>query len=141
MIPDALPAVRSFLLANTGVAAQVGTRVYAEYLDASQNASMPRKVVVLKSTGGPGGILPAIGRQRVDIRCYGETVYEARKVYRTVYDAMRYSLSRVAQGDTLLHQALPESEGLSLIETGGGNGDWPFIQSSWLVTVAHIAIP
>lgn len=140
MIPDMLAALRLYLLADTEVAALVSTRVYNETLPEADNVAMPRKTIVLRESGGPGGFMPHIGKDRVDIRCYAESTYEARHVYRAVYDSLRYGLTRSVQGSTLLHTAMPESGPLSLVETGGGNGDWPFVLSSWLVTVAHVPV-
>ena len=49
---DPIAAVRSILLADSGVTGQVSTRVYGDELPGSQNQQMPRKCVVLSYSGG-----------------------------------------------------------------------------------------
>lgn len=95
---DELAAVVKFLRQDAGVAALVGTRVFADELPASLAASMPIKAIVVNDAGfGSGG--GALGMSNnsympwanttKDMRCYGETYAEARKVWNAAAGALK----------------------------------------------------
>lgn len=137
MIPDALEAVRGFLLSQQDIIAQVGVNVYGVELPRELNESMPIRVVVLRPSGGPGdsGTLP-LGESRYDVRCYGETPYDANLVHRLVSWSLKY-MRRTVQGETFVHSATMESGPIALREP---DGDWPFVFSAWLVKAGQVAL-
>lgn len=141
MQPDAVVALVAYLRADTQVAALAAGRVYGAELPPQEAAQMPRKAVVVTAAGGgttgPGArsYLP-LGTVRVDVRCYGETQYEAMKVWRAVHGALK-RLGRCPQGEALLHAAYEEAGPLQTREPEVG---WPLVLSVWEALVAEMAI-
>ncbi len=124
MSEDIVAALVTFTKADGGVAALVGTRVFGLELPASEAASMPRKAVVLKPSGGPSlaaGSYSEHDTQRIDVFAYGETLYEAESVRRAVSDAFR-ALRRGKTGTTLIHWVEPAGGWAS---QRGADVSWP----------------
>ena len=88
-IPDPIAELRTLLLADTAVAALVGTRVFHSELPESESANMPRQAVVLALAGGPGRhkTLKVRGL-RLDTICYGATLYESYELHQAVREAL-----------------------------------------------------
>ena len=87
-------AVRDYLRLERGVLAVVpALRIFGAELPEEQARSMPRKTVVLTVSGGMGGVGSSTYQHwihnRFDVRCYGETPYEADLVHNAVFRAMR----------------------------------------------------
>ena len=105
MSQDITAALVTFLKADAGVLALVGTRVFGVELPGAEASEMPRKTVVLSPSGGvslaAGSYIPH-DTQRVDAFSYGETLIEADKVRRAVFDAFRVR-RRGVTGNTLIH--------------------------------------
>lgn len=140
MITDHMKALVDHLLADSALAAIVGTRVFGGELPAAQADLMPRQALVVSFSGNPGG--PGSGDYtrlveiRFDFLSYGETPFQADAVRRAAYDVMK-AINRTVVSSTLLHRA----------EHSGGpvNGrdrdtDWPFIFDSWNVLAAERAV-
>ena len=136
MIPDPLTAVQAYLKADADVATQVDTRVFGGGVPAGENASMPRKAIVVRPAGGIGlRSWAPLGQPRVDVLSYGGTEYEARQVHWAAHEALR-DLYRQVHGNVLLHHATPGGGPLSLREDGT---DWPFVLSTWVVMANEVA--
>lgn len=129
--PDMIDALRRYLLADPDVSELVGTRVFGGELPSGQASSMPRHAVVIRYSGGGslGGGHQEYSDKRVDVRCYGSTIYEADRLWRSVGPALQ-ALQREVHADCLLHWA---RRGGGPIDLRDPDTDWPFIFSSWQV--------
>ena len=136
-------ALRAYLLDNTEITALVGTRVYGPPGNSptdplrSEMASWgitPRKTIVLMASGGAGGGRGARTRMRwvenrIDVRCYGESPYQADVLHGEVYPAM-IDLEGFTNGDTRLVSA--EVSGGPL-PARDGDADWPITLSVYII--------
>ncbi len=118
-------ALRTFLLADAGVSALVGTRVFVIELPPAQAVSMPRQCIVIKPSGGPAfqpGSYIDHAYQTLDVFSYGETPFEADEVRDAVTDALRL-LRRDLTGTTLIHWVQPAGGWASNRDP---DADWPY---------------
>ena len=130
-IVDARAAVIAILKADTDTAALVGTRVFGDELPRSETDDMPRKAVVISSAGGASlsyttATLP-LEAQRLDVFCYGETLFEAEKVRRAVYGALK-GVERETSASVLIHWVRPAGGAMAGRDP---NADWPVKWNSW----------
>lgn len=105
----------AFLKADTATAAQVAARVFGGELPADETASMPRKAIVVKASGGVqlnADSFVETDSQRVDLFAFGKTPAEAGAVMRTAALALR-RLRRGVYGGVLIHWANSASASLS----------------------------
>lgn len=139
-IPYEMGALRAFLLADAGIAALVGEDVYANEIPDVEAESMPRKLVLISSAGGAylsqanRSFLPIDARMK-DVRCYGETPYEARRLWDEVNEALK-NMRRHLRGDCLLYSATKIGGPTSLREP---NVEWPLTFASYQVLAAETA--
>ena len=132
---DPVAAIVALLKADAGVSALVSTRVFGEELPQAQAADMPRKGVVIRSAGGVspvGGTLRHTGR-RVDAICWGETPYEAGRINRAVFCALKeVRRERIAldAGAVLIHWIEDASGPLSLRDA---DTSWPAVTQSFQI--------
>jgi hypothetical protein len=139
LMPDPVEGLIAFLLADADLASLVSTRVYGVELPFSEADNQPQKAVVLRHAGGGVGVgsdsVLDVGTLRVDAFNYGETPYEARKVRRASYRALK-KMGRTKQGTVVL---------LSAVQAGGpvdlrfSATDWPAVIESWILMHAEIA--
>jgi len=132
-ITDMRAAVIAILKADTDTATEVGTRVFGDEMPRSEVDSEPRKTIVVVPTGG---VIPpyAAGTlrlevQRLDIWCYGKTLFEAEEVRRAVFGAMR-GINRTLSAGVLVHWAQPAG---GAAQGRDPDGDWPYKWNSWQV--------
>ena len=140
MIVDVVAAVRSYLLGVPEVAGLVGTDVYGAELPRGLVDAMPRKVLVLRPSGGvtagPGvRDYTALMQPRLDVLHYGETPYEALRLERAVRAALG-TLDRVVAAQVLLHAAIPAGGPITFRD---GETDWPLVVEAWTVLAATVA--
>ena len=139
-VPDVPAAIRAHLLADAGVAAQVGTRVYSQELPRDMADDMPVKAVVARSSSGgfgPGRLSLPVQSLRIDTTCYGASTVDAYAVHAAVHKALKY-LSRRTIGAVLLHWATVDIAALH-----GRDPDvpeWAFVFASWNVLAAEVAV-
>lgn len=136
MSVDPITPLRTLLLADSAVAARVGTRVYGGELEDDATA-MPRANVVLKPAGGPGfpGDGNDFGKIRIDVVCYAATLHEAWLLYLDV-EAVLNGISRRKSDGVLLHSASVSSKGTTARDP---EKQWPTTYSSWLVLASRVA--
>lgn len=136
-IPDVIKALVAHLKEDVPTNTAASGRIFGAELPRGETANMPRASIVLRSAGGPSnrGTL-TLEDLRIDMRCYGATAFEANRLYRTAYTALRFG-QRIVQGDTLVHSATPESGPISLREP---ELEWPFELSSWRVKLALVGV-
>ncbi len=134
MIPNVIGALASYLLADSGVAARAGTRVYPMELTfttegklAGTDLEMPQDCILLRPAGGSDD--RNIHALRVDALCYGETMRSAELVRLDLHAAMR-PLDRVKQGTVLLHGATLSSGASAFRDRDTA---WPAMVETWLV--------
>lgn len=132
-ITDAREAIITILKADSDVATEVGTRVFGDELPRSETDSMPRKCVVVAPGGGtPPGFASAtlhVEVQRLDVFCYGETLYEAEEVRRAVYGALK-GITRQVASNVMVHWARPAGGAASGRDP---DADWPVKWNSWQI--------
>ena len=134
MIPNVIGALASYLLADAGIAARVGTRVYGLELViddkgklSGTDLEMPQDCILLRPAGGPDD--RNIHALRVDALCYGETMRSAELVRLDLHAAMR-PLDRHKQGTVLLHGATLSSGAVAFRDR---DTSWPAMVETWLV--------
>lgn len=137
---DPVLAVIAKLKADVGIAALVGARVFGDEIPEGETASMPRKCIVVEPAGGTqsfGGGYQNFGDERLDIRCYAETPYQAGVLQRLVHTAMKHMTREVHEG-TLLHWATRSAGPLSLRDP---DANWPFRFESYQVLYGETEVP
>ena len=88
-IPDPIADIRALLVADAGVSALVGERVYHSELPESESPNMPQQAVVVAQAGGPGRPKKLKTRTiRLDTICYGATLYESLQLHLVVREAL-----------------------------------------------------
>ena len=105
MSVDITAGIVAFLKADSGVSALTDGRVFGVEVPGSEASAMPRKAVVARPSGGASfasGSFVEHETQRLDILAYGETVFEAERLRRAVFDAIR-AKRRGKVGATLIH--------------------------------------
>lgn len=138
---DILAAVRQLLLDDIAISDLVNDRIWGVELPRTENASMPRKNIVLS----PGGIVPSVGdasyvriqRMRLDVRVYGEDPYEAMSVSRAVEAFMKAITPVVVHlisHSVLVYNATRSTGPIALIDP---DTDWPSVYSSWGVAASE----
>lgn len=135
-IVSPVAAIRAILLADSDIEAIVVDRVFDE-IDEDEAKLMPRAAIVLQPSGGPsspGGGFQQYGRQRIDVHCYGETLYESYMLSLTVYAVLKHLPRQVAAG-ALVYAATVQSKSST---ARNPLNQWPVTYSSWLVTYAEI---
>ncbi|KKM88478.1 hypothetical protein LCGC14_1258270 [marine sediment metagenome] len=132
-IVDARKAIIEILKADADTTTEVQGRVFGDELPRSETDAMPRKAVVISPAGGTPlsyttGTLP-LETQRLDVFCYGGTLYEAEEVRRAVYGALRAVERQVIAG-VLVHWARPAGGAMSGRDP---DADWPLKWNSWQI--------
>lgn len=131
-VPDPIKDIRAHLLADTGVQALVGTRVFHSELPASESGSMPRQSVVVSQAGGPGRPKTLKTRNlRIDTFCYGATLYESYELHLAVREAL----------ETLAHSGSVKTVEMVTDGLNGRDPDkqWPVCFASYRALTAAYA--
>lgn len=83
---DTNSVTRTYLAANTGLIALVGTRIYCPRLP--ENATLP--AIGFFTRGGTSTpYIPGMPAPSVQFDCWADDPIEARQVYRALYDALQ----------------------------------------------------
>ncbi|WEK00596.1 MAG: DUF3168 domain-containing protein [Candidatus Sphingomonas phytovorans] len=104
---DLVGAVAALLAADAGIAAIVGARVFGGELPPGETQHMPRRVIVLKPSGGfsmTGASYVEADTQRLDLFAYGATVREASDLCGAAAAVLR-RIDRVVSAGVLIHWA------------------------------------
>ena len=140
---DAQTALRLHLLETSDLTTLVGVHVYWPELPA--NVSMPRKAVTFRFNGGSADPDIPMHRYTVNFRCWGETAYDAFKVYRELHDRLVRDKNRIVT-DTFaspdeyvaFYNFTEVTPGQPLEDPGTG---WPYTFCVWTVTVSTLGVP
>ena len=117
---DVISALIVFLKENYKVKELAGEKIFGDELPSEEIENMPQKCVVIMESGGieRRGYLP-LSDPRIDIYCYGETYFEAGKLDRAIYEALK-NMIRETTNNTLLHGATLSSGALSMRDKDTG---------------------
>ena len=135
-VADPIHALTTFLKADAAVNALTEGRIFGEEIPPDETESMPRKAVTVSSAPGAGAFgrgYQEYGDVIVDIRYYGETPYEARRVRRAGYGALK-NLRRSPHANVLLHWAIRSGGPIGLRDP---DTNWPFQFESFQVLLAE----
>lgn len=140
MIQDPVETTVTILEGITEVNTLVSGKIVGGEIKQADIVSMPQKYAVVAfagpSAGGyNSGYLPII-QVNLDVRCYGETLYEAAKVHRAVYEGLKY-FRRGVQNNSLVHSFVPVA---GPIQTWDPDGHWPMIVGTYTITMAERAV-
>ena len=137
-VPDVIGALVALLKADADVAALVGTRVFGLELPEAEAASMPRKGVILRPTGGvsPFGGFVEVTAERIDAVSWGETPYQASRLSLAVLVALKRARRQVVTVDgagVLIHSAEEAGGRLSIRDA---ETNWPAVSQAFQVFYA-----
>lgn len=144
MIPDVLSALRALVRADAGVTAIApADRIYAARMPQLETTLQPRAAVVLARSGGPGdrGRLK-VARERIDVRAYGATEFEAARLSYAVHELfkaterVRVTSAAPVITPTLIHGITLEGGPTDLHDA---DGDWPMTLRTYEVLAAEVA--
>jgi hypothetical protein len=133
MIPEV--GLKALLTARATLAE---SRVFVDEIPPGETASMSRKCIVIEPSGPSvlGGAFQEYGDGRYDIRCYGETPYEAARLQAQVYQVMKH-LQRETHAGVLIHWARRSGGPIPLRDP---DTDWPFRFESYQVLIAEVEV-
>lgn len=147
MSNDPIPGILTCLKLDSNIDDLVDGRVYGEELPRSLvasgeqngNDSIPKCIVVSSATGGYGlgqrSTVKALAF-RIDVRCYGETPYEARRVHFEVTSVLKRTIGKT-YGNTRYYRFIPEIAGMFARDP---DTDYPFVYSSFDVWASEYAV-
>lgn len=129
---DPTGALIAILNADSRVSALAADHIFGGELPDSENKGtvMPRQTILLADGGGAnalGGGYQPFGDQRVDVRCYGATLRDARTLYGAVLLALKGLRPTVWDG-TRIMWCRPAGGPMTFREPGT---EWPCSFSSW----------
>jgi len=126
---DPIQILRTFMLAQAGITAQVVTRIWGEVTPPNEVSAMPRKAIrlVVSMEGPESPLIPALVG-RATIICYGASQLEAWEVAGAVYDALRRGGMTAVPGVANLYRLDCEQAGSFMYEP---QSDWPRVTQMW----------
>lgn len=135
---DMIGAVVALLKADADLAALVGARVFGLELPEGEAKNMPRKGVVVRPSGGidlAGGYSEIVA-ERIDAISWGETPYEASKISRAVFAALKRARRQIVavDGSNVLIHSAEEAGGRISIRDQETN--WPAMTQAFQVLYA-----
>ena len=110
---DTNSVLRTYLAADTGIAALVSTRIYCPR--APENASLPN-ITFFTRGGRSTPYIPDLPSPSVQIDCWADDPIEAREIYRALYDALQ-GIQNVDVGTNVILSAIEEVQGQDLVDT------------------------
>lgn len=132
---DAQTALRTYLIAPSGLRTLLGGNyVYVGELPSTRAGNL--KSVVFRFSGGNTSEYLRLQQVRVSFRCYGESSFEATRVYRALYDRL-HGIQNVIVGDVGFHGAEEDIPGEPLEDPAT---DWPFVFTVYTIRVATVPV-
>lgn len=129
---DAISALVEWLSADPGIAEATGagTRVFGWELPLAEAQHMPRCALVISDAGGFHEGLPEVmDRSRVDVRAYGATMDEAKRLAVLVRLRLKELRRWASSLGLVLHAPSPAGGYIPLREPTGG---WPLVLRSYI---------
>jgi hypothetical protein len=139
-VGDAVAAVVEYLGADATIAEVTGSgdRIFGWELPDDQAQSMPRAALVISDAGGfHDGLPEAMDRSRIDVRAYGATLDEAKRLAVLVRLRLKALTKWTSSLGLVLHAPLPAGGYIPLREPAGG---WPLVLRSYLVTYPEVLV-
>ena len=140
VIPDPTVALMEVLKQDSRVADRTEGRVFGQELPANQASHMPRKCIVVTDTAGGidpwGNSYVRAAGSRFDVRCYGETPYEAMRVQRAAAEALKHHRPG-NYADVLLWSITPLTTPSVLRDP---DASWPFVLRFWNAYYREVAL-
>lgn len=132
---DVHSALRTFLIAASPLRTLLGGDfVYWPELPAGVSGATKR--IAFRVNGGLTSDGLRMQGARVNFRCYGESSYEAMRVYRALYDRLHDTQNFIVEG-VGFHGALEQVPGQPLEDPGTG---WRFVFAVYSVDVATVPV-
>ena len=134
---DSHSALRTHLIAASDLRTLLGGD-FVYWPEIPQNPpslTMPDKAISFRIAGGTSSPYLRAQRARLTVRCWGESAYEAMRVYRALYDRLHDSQNFIV-GDVGFHGVFESVPGEPLEDPDTG---WPFVfavYDLWLATVS-----
>ena len=95
---------------------------------------MPRRAVVITSSGGPEIVGPNdLARSRMDVLCYGKDVADAWDLAYAVQGELRYNRPLTINGKHVT-QLSPSGGGTQDYDS---DGDWPFVFVEYTLVISE----
>lgn len=137
VLPDYIAGIIALMKDNGDIKDLVGTDVYGMELPRAEVNNMAQKLIVVSSVGGD----PVYHHMKltwniVEVRCYGETYYEAWRLHNAAH-AFFKGLNRVTYDTLLLHTAIPVNGPITLQDP---KFEWPVVLSTWRLLAAEAAV-
>jgi hypothetical protein len=132
-VGDEVAAVIEWLVADPDLAeaTDAGDRIFGWELPASEAGSMPRPAIVVSDAGGfTEGLPEVLDRSRLDIRSYGRTLDEAKRVAVLVRIRLAALHRFTGTNGTVVHGGRPAGGYIPLHERAGG---WPLVLRSYFI--------
>lgn len=130
---DAVVAVMEWLTDDPALMEATEDHIYGHELPDDVAADMPRTAIVVQDAGGYDDGLPEVlTRGRFDVRAYGATVDEAKRVAVLAAARMRELRERAVRNDVVLHAPRRAGGYIPLREPPHR---WPLVLRSYLVPV------
>ena len=140
---DVLAGLVSHLKAQAAVSAQVGTLVFGLEVPLTYVPTMPRKLIVLRPSGGQGlgdESTVDVFEQRIDVFNYGATGAEANAVHQVSHAALK-AMTRnkvtVSSVNMFIHR-VSRSAGATFLRDP--DGDWPLWLETWSISASETAL-
>lgn len=110
-------------------------RIFGVELPESEHDSMPRACAVVRPSGGGTATrhrMPA-GVQRVDIRHYGETPWEAAEIEQAMASLLHFFTQQTVDvdGTPVLVRSFVQAGGVNQLRDP--DTDWPYALTTWQV--------
>ena len=140
MIQDPVETTVMILEGVTEVNTLVNGHIAGGEIKQAVIPSMPQKYAIVAFAGASAGgynsgYLPII-QVNLDVRCYGETLYEAVKVHRAIFAGLKY-FRRDVQNNSLVHSYVPVA---GPIQSWDPDGHWPMVVGTYTVTMDERAV-
>lgn len=135
MIQDPTAAIRAILYRHPDVRALVGENVFAQQLPPLLANADPIECILVEDVVGVGEFPGHVELQRAafDLSCYAKTHEEAKRIYRTAREILKYFLRESVDG-TLVHSFEQINSPHTFSEP---NTQWPVTFSSWTALVSE----
>ncbi|KKM74967.1 hypothetical protein LCGC14_1395060 [marine sediment metagenome] len=110
---DVPAAIREVLLADAGLVAKVGDRIYLQRLP--EGHDFDQQAVVFAIQGGTTDVYVPHLYPTLEFKCWGKDTIDAQETYRLTYDAL-HDKSRASVSSGFLVEALEQRHGQNLID-------------------------
>lgn len=138
---DAVSAYVEWLAGDAAIAEVTdnGDFIFGHELPADVAQAMPRAAIVVSDAGGfPDGLPEAMDRSRLDIRAYGATLDQAKRLAVLVRLRLKALTKWTSSLGLVVHAPVRVGGYIPLREQAGG---WPLVLRSYLATYPEVLKP